>query len=441
MMRQVSATKVKPLMFDKIKRIFNKKSANVPEESISLDSLAEWLDDQEDSCIQRRTGISTESRERLLTLEQDLKELLDGFGEETSDELHHPKVEQVNKHALPQFCKKIASELEGDFSEDDEAFYREVAALINGCFKAYRGPGRYLHHLYPEEVRLFKQTLDQMGRELNRMTDVMRVSRERLSRIDDARDMLTEYTDLVSESAQVDAEEKISQSRLSELVCAREELENRLTALTSSDAYSGYAKTGDDLRNTERQLNEARESLDSFIRTATPVWKRAARVYQEQGRKEEEKKIEDLIQLASSPRRSDTDLTAGVHATSGFLFALIDKDLLHSKNSFEKSLFSSLDAYSEKISSLHDSIAALSDEMQRIREMVDHSPVTAEKDRLMHETEMQNNEKSALTQETEKLRERREIIAGKKKAVLGTLQERFTELSDSRLTLTIPEEA
>ncbi|MDD1723787.1 MAG: hypothetical protein LUQ07_01510 [Methanospirillum sp.] len=427
-------------MFDKIKRIFSKKSDDVPGESFDLDSLAQWLDGQEESCIRRRTSISTESRERLLALEQDLKELLDGFGEESSDELHHPKVEQVNKHALPQFCKKIESELEGDFSEDDETFYREVAALINGCFKAYRGPGRYLHHLYPEEVRLFKQTLDQMGLELNRMTDVIRVSRERLSRIDGVRDMLTEYTDLVSGSAKVDTEEATYQLRLSELTSFQDELEAQLMALTSSDAYSGYAKTEGDLKNTERQLNEARESLDSFIRTAIPVWKRAARIFQEQGKKEEEKKIEDLIQLASSPRRSDADLTAGVLVTSGSLFALIGGDLLQTKNSFEKSMFSSPDTYTGKISSLHDSIPMLSGEVQRMREMMDHSPVTTEKERLMHQIEMQRSEISTLMGEKEKLHERRVSLADKRKAVLGTLQERFTELSDRRLVLDIPEE-
>uniref|UniRef100_UPI001BD23369 hypothetical protein n=1 Tax=Methanospirillum sp. TaxID=45200 RepID=UPI001BD23369 len=143
-------------MFESIKKIFARSSEKKPHSEILLKDLPSWLDEKESDCISRRNDASTQSRERLLRLEQDLRQLLTEFGDESSDEPRHHKVEQVNRHALPQFCRKIEAELKGSFSDDDEIFYQEVAGLINGCFKAYRGPGRYLHHIYPEEVKVFR---------------------------------------------------------------------------------------------------------------------------------------------------------------------------------------------------------------------------------------------------------------------------------------------
>ena len=92
-------------MFESIKKIFSKKSEKTPKSAISLEDLPSWLDEKEADCISRRNAASTLSREQLLKLEQDLQQLLTEFGDESSDELRHPKVEQVNRHALPQFCK------------------------------------------------------------------------------------------------------------------------------------------------------------------------------------------------------------------------------------------------------------------------------------------------------------------------------------------------
>jgi hypothetical protein len=43
-------------------------------------------------------------------------------------------------------------------------------------FKAYRGPGRYLHHLYPEEIKVFRETWTRWAMNWNRMTDIIRIS-------------------------------------------------------------------------------------------------------------------------------------------------------------------------------------------------------------------------------------------------------------------------
>ena len=96
-------------------------------------------------------------------------------------------MEQVNRHNLPQFKRKIESALDVTFSEDDEAYYRQVADMVDGCFKAYRGPGRYLHQIYADEVRLFRQSMDVIGKELNNLTDAIKTSRTRLQSIESVR--------------------------------------------------------------------------------------------------------------------------------------------------------------------------------------------------------------------------------------------------------------
>lgn len=427
-------------MFDSLKKIFSKKPEPVQKESITLDQLKGWLDNQEQDCLNRRMVVSARAREQLMRLKQDLHTLLTEFGDDSGDEPRHHKVEQVNRHNLPQFCKKIEIELKRDFSDDDETFYREIAGLINGCFKAYRGPGRYLHILYPDEVKAFRQTLDQMGQELNQMTDVMRISIEHLSRIGAVRDAIREHDEVINgfetiddEIASVKKRKVLKESSLTEL---RQELET----LKSSAEYREYVCILQEMEGLVKELAETREAADSLIRNSVPVWKRAARAFSEQGRLEDEKKIEDLIQIAASPRRNDADLLNYASDMADLLFGLFDSGSLQTKNSFEKSIFSSTEGYRGKISGIRSSLISQEERVLKDHEKTDDSVVYKEEKRLVESIHTAEQEHTALAEEEKTLLTRKEHLIEKKSGLKSLITEKYAAFSDDAPELILTQE-
>ena len=422
-------------MFESIKKIFARSSEKKPHSEILLKDLPSWLDEKESDCISRRNDASTQSRERLLRLEQDLRQLLTEFGDESSDEPRHHKVEQVNRHALPQFCRKIEAELKGSFSDDDELFYQEVAGLINGCFKAYRGPGRYLHHIYPEEVKIFRQTLDQMGHELNRMTDIIRISRERLTHISDMRTFIEEKNALEEENLRSDEDLQKYETRLHELDGELAKAQAELEKILASDIYASYLRLEEDTGQQGRQLEKLHESWESQIRIAIPVWKRSAKAFQEQGRTEDEKKMEELIHLASSPRRDDEKVAGEVSSTAESLFSLFDSGTLQAKNSFEKQLFTSAEEYTKRFNEVFTGLHALSADLDAKMQDLNANPAMEQKNRAAQEIGDVKRRIDDLNREEEKRKERLSSLAERKESVLEDLKKSFSEFAGEETDL------
>lgn len=428
-------------MFEKIRNLLGKKPETVPKGTVSLDDLPTWLDEQEKDCITRRAEAIATSRERIIRFEGDIRQLLTEFGEETSDEPHHHKVEQVNRHALPQFCKKIESELEGDFSEDDEAFYQEVAGLMDGCFKAFKGPGRYLHHLYPEEIKAFRQTIDHMGHELNRMTEIIRLSREHLARLAGVRDELSVREEMMKESLLASEEKEKYEIQFSYLTRDLEKLGSDLASLTSSAEYKTYMHLEEDIRKAEEQLHSVSESYESQIRNAIPVWKRAGKIFQEQGDGEHEKLMEDLVRLASSPRRQDDEIAQKVSSSSRALFSLFDNNLLVTKNTFEKHLFTTPDEYADKFTQVIQSIHTISGDLTRKQKEKEDNPALEKKAELTRLIESAEQKIHTMQEEETRRVEQLSSMDEKLGRSLETIREKFVECAGEGVILEIPEKS
>lgn len=316
-----------------------------------MGALDEWLDAEEQSCISRRTKHINHSRDLISKARGDILTLLQTFGAEDTAEPLHPKVEQVNRHNLPQFRRKIETTLDITFSDDDEAYYRQVAEMIDGCFKAYRGPGRYLHHIYPDEVKLFRQSMDQIGHELNRLTEVIKTSRIRLGRIATLRDARERYTSSESEMAKVQEQildlEQRKADREAYLDVQVRERENAL----ESPSVREYHEKQEQCRDEERRAGELFETLDSQVRTALVVWRKALRIAQDDRDREKEKLLDQLIQLSVLVHFDDPGFLSLVQATAPAVYAGIGSGSIPLRNSFEKSLFSDEEAYISQITS------------------------------------------------------------------------------------------
>ncbi|HWQ64543.1 MAG TPA: hypothetical protein VN429_09015 [Methanospirillum sp.] len=337
-------------MFKRITELFKSKKAEPKASTTTLADLPVWLDAEEQTCISLRSEQFIDSREVIEKARQDILQLLAEFGKEDSTpEPMHPKVEQVNRHNLPQFKHKVEDALDVEFSDDDEAYYQQVAELINSCFKAYRGPGRYLHHLYADEVKVFRQLMDQIGKELNLLTEAIKNSRIRLNRIDAVREGIKQVQGAEDELAEINTIRKEMDEKRSERVRRKDDLSHDRDVYASSHEYQEYADALAAFEDEKRRSLELFETLDALVRTALPIWRRALRIVQDEKRKGEDKHLDGLIQMATLQQYADPEFVHLVKTTSEEIFKSIASDAIPLKNSFEKSLFVNADSYVDQM--------------------------------------------------------------------------------------------
>ncbi len=337
-------------MFKRITELFRSKK---PEPRASITTLADlpvWLDAEEQTCISLRSEQFNDSREIIEKARQDILQLLAEFGAEDSVvEAMHPKVEQVNRHNLPQFKHKVEDALDVEFSDEDETYYQQVADMINSCFKAYRGPGRYLHHLYGDEVKVFRQLMDQIGKELNLLTEAIKNSRIRLARIEAVREGMGVVRDTEEELAEVSVIRREMDERRTDLVRRKEEFSHDLDLHASSPEFNEYTAAQTKIEEEKLRSLELFEALDALVRTALPIWRRALRIVQDERKKDEEKLLDRLIQEAVLQHYADPEIPKLIRSTTGEIFRSIENESIPLKNSFEKSLFVSAETYMDQM--------------------------------------------------------------------------------------------
>ena len=314
-----------------------------------VEELPEWLDKEELDCINSRSEQISQSRDVIDKARDDIRTLLHDFGAEETEELQHPKVEQVNRLNLPQFKRKIEAALDQQFSDDDETYYRQVAEMMDGCFKAYRGPGRYLHHLYADEVKLFRQSMDLMGKELNQLTEVIKISRIRIGRIEAIRKALERYNHVDEEGSLVTHQQNDLQNKKDALVSEQNRIVAEREVISEGPEVREYTRRLQAHEEEQRRVEELQETLDSLVRTALPIWRKALRIVQDERDREKEKLLDHLIQLAVLQDFSDPAFLTLVNNTAALLFTSIENESVPLKNSFEKSLFVDDDTYVRQI--------------------------------------------------------------------------------------------
>ncbi|MDD1730189.1 MAG: hypothetical protein LUQ50_14105 [Methanospirillum sp.] len=423
-------------MFKRISELFKPKKTEPKSSQISLDDLPAWLDTEEQVCLTLRSEQFNDSREIIEKSRQDIIQLLKDFGvEEPSSELVHPKVEQVNRLNLPQFKKKVEDALAVEFAADDEAYYQQIAEMINGCFKAYKGPGRYLHHLYGDEVKLFRQLMDQIGKELNLLTESIKNSRIRLARIQSVRDGLQQLRSADDELASAASIKKEMDDKKADLERRIEQLSRDKENHQASSEYHAYTSALAVFDEEKKKSLELFETLDALIRTALPIWRRGLRIAQDEKKKDEEILLDHLIQTAVLQQYEDPEFTRLISSTSRMLFRSIDDESIPLKNSFEKSLFVSVESYTDQITGAARGWYTLEQQCQQHRDELGTHPasvayVSFESGILEIEREIKHGD-----EEAGKLTGRVHHLEREKEKAVIIIRDEMKELSDAAITV------
>jgi Skp family chaperone for outer membrane proteins len=263
----------------------------------------------------------------------------------------------------------------------------------------------------------------------------VRISRERLTHISDMRTFIEEKNALEEENLRSDEDLQKYETRLHELDGELAKAQAELEKILASDIYASYLRLEEDTGQQGRQLEKLHESWESQIRIAIPVWKRSAKAFQEQGRTEDEKKMEELIHLASSPRRDDEKVAGEVSSTAESLFSLFDSGTLQAKNSFEKQLFTSAEEYTKRFNEVFTGLHALSADLDAKMQDLNANPAMEQKNRAAQEIGDVKRKIDDLNREEEKRKERLSSLAERKESVLEDLKKSFSEFAGEETDL------
>ncbi|MDR2855208.1 MAG: hypothetical protein LBV40_03505 [Methanomicrobiales archaeon] len=346
-------------MFEKLKSILKGTGGSKPPKqsiepmTLSLHEIKDWLNQQEDACKMERNEVLLRSKEVIEELLVDIRKLVLSVHEVPTDNPLHPKVVQVNTQQLPLFKNKILSALDATltFSDDAEKFYTEVGAIINAIFRAFRGPGKYLHQSYPQGMHELRDQVDSFGKEINVMTAAMKISKERLANIEAVHQAYDTYNNLVSQYTNVDAMKSTMETRLK---VSQEELaraQDEKTAYLESEEYQSYDLQKGDLKHQSEIVDEEKKTLQMRLNTSVQVWKRAMHEWHALSDKRNGTAISKLIALVeengveSNPDMIMADLKTVVKP----LFQLMDTGKLSLKNAAERSYFSTSAEYLDEL--------------------------------------------------------------------------------------------
>ena len=148
----------------------NLMKGDEPPGDLGIGEIPAWIDGEEGRVRDDLAARVRDHRAVLLDARRKLEEVLSGFEKDSMEEAPHPKLAAVTEHSLPLFLRAMRTSLSRDLPDDPEAFYAAGGEILKGCLSTFSGQGRYLASRFPEEMKMLRDGVDTMGREMNALT-------------------------------------------------------------------------------------------------------------------------------------------------------------------------------------------------------------------------------------------------------------------------------
>jgi len=376
-------------MFSRLRTLLGRPDEPSEAEMIPFSDLPIWLDEQENeirSRIEEKfTAPITEFEIALTSLE----ELIHAFEEEPTglDEeiMLHPKVKSVLKTARPQTVRSLRQAMEKNPSGDPEEYYAAATDILKGVIAAAKGPGKYLHLVYKEEMPQMRRIIKEMGRAVNDMTAALAAGtkeRERIQEIRSRHQRLEEIERLVGEA---EDRSQSGQEREVSLIKDIERAEGELAGIST-------VAVKEKLSSAERDLEAALQSYAQVRAPAAGVIRRAEKLLKHH--KSPTDTLKPLLDLCER-QVPDKECAIDFEPALGTIRSLILSGELQLKSREEQQLFGeeTLPTMMKKVSAEY---WRLEDQLRQIREEVESDPAVLEENRLIMELDQMKKELSGI---------------------------------------------
>lgn len=376
-------------MFSRLRALLGRPDEPSEAEMIPFSDLPIWLDEQENEIRSRIAEKFTAPITEFEIAFTSLEELIHAFEEEPTglDEeiMLHPKVKTVLKTARPQTVRSLRQAMEKKPSGDPAEYYAAATDILKGVIAAAKGPGKYLHLVYKEEMPQMRRIIKEMGRAVNDMTAALAAGtkeRERIQEIRSRHQRLEEIERLVGEA---EDRSQSGQEREVSLIKDIERAEGELAGIST-------VAVKEKLSSAERDLEAALQSYAQVRAPAAGVIRRAEKLLKHH--KSPTDTLKPLLDLCER-QVPDKECAIDFEPALGTIRSLILSGELQLKSREEQQLFGeeTLPTMMKKVSAEY---WRLEDQLRQIRQEVESDPGVLEEKRLLRELDQMKKELTGI---------------------------------------------
>ena len=357
-----------------LERLFGKKE---PEGLvISFGSIPSWLDSREKTARSALTGETEKIQGRIRQGIQDLRQITETVARAEHDEELHPKLRSIAKNSLPQYIRAMNASLSRDLPDDIDKFYPAAVECLKSCLNSTRGQGRYLHAVFPEEMKAVKAGIDAIGRDLNEITASLTRYRKEKDRIDSARALHTALLDISEDIGRAEEKDQRIVTRIGELSEKLAAREKDLAALSSDEGMSEVNALKTALKGSEDSCDAALRSSAALSMTASHVFRRAEKIAVRQKHPAEIALLRHAMELLSDHEAPQLpELSAALAGAFPIAERMIAAGEITLKNKEERAIFADTRQFCSEISSSYASLGSLEETCRAARERLESHPL------------------------------------------------------------------
>ncbi len=269
------------MVFNAIRGLFDKKKEEVPARgtlSLTLEEVPSWLASRREQAGRDLTTSMDRFRASFMENERTLGDLVRALPSPDPDAEASPKVRSVIEKSYPQFKKAIASQVVSDFPDEPELFYKIVTESLKGCVSALKGPGKYLHLLFPEQMKIIRDRVAEIGREVNELTRLLAGHREVIVKIDRAEEIARQIQRRQGHHEHLDSLQEDHQRKLKDLVQQVADLQAEQESITGEPKYQDLKKLEQQVKSSIDNENRAFQEYRVMSAAALNVMRRTLKV-------------------------------------------------------------------------------------------------------------------------------------------------------------------
>jgi predicted nucleic acid-binding Zn-ribbon protein len=310
-----------------------------PAAAIGIDDLPAWIRGEEEEVREGLAALVAGRRPVVLRARDRMEEVLAGFDAASMEEVSHRKLAGVTERSLPLFLKAVHTSLSRDLPGDPEGFYAAAGEILKGCLSAFRGQGRYLASRFPEEMKVLRDGVDAIGKEVNALTPEIARARDRLRGLAGLRGSLERYADAKRRIAVL---REVTRSLEEEKAKARTDLDGVTRALHELERGASYRAYEEELSRIRGLEEERTETVRLFHATAAPaahLMRKGEKIASRKGDRDAVRVLHEAAELLEGevPIRGDMASRA-LPPAQGAMAALVASGDLTPKNREEMDL-------------------------------------------------------------------------------------------------------
>jgi predicted nucleic acid-binding Zn-ribbon protein len=284
------------------------------------------------------------------------------------------RVKTVVEKSLPGFASALENSLPKDLSDDPEEYYRSLVEIVQGAGKALKGPGRYIHAVFPDEIKGIKASLGVIGHAINSLNEELKPALEKKAKITGVREALSKTDSLLAEYES--SSDEIKKLR-DEVLSADSELsstDDEISSCRKTHEFMEYERSIQRISSLEEEMRELKDSFHACVADVSNVFRKIIYASEKDGNLSFSKSLFEFDSLLISAQKKDAEMIKNIYSS---LYPEMKRYLNENpgfvRNKSEEHFLSSEDVLKDHIGQICKKYSEVSDEMSKLKNIISGS--------------------------------------------------------------------